>query len=737
MALALAYAFLAGFHTTDFDTGWTLASGRYIVQHHSIPTTELFSYTARGREWIYPFLSEVVLYLLYRLGGYSALSWLTALACAGTVALMLRREEAVSDGLAILAVPAIAFRTVARADLFTTVCFAALLRVLWTQFRSGRARLWWIPVVMVLWTNLHFGFAAGMGLLIAYAGMEILEMPFAARRAAAVARLRRAGPWLAAGAAATLVNPLGPGIYRGLFEEPLFSPAWNYLSGEFMATPTATAWRALEWRDPQTAYWWLLAIAAAGVVAASARRQLGPAVLLAATAYASLSRVRYQAMLAIVVVVVAGAMLSDVARAEAERDRSRGKAWRVAAVAGACLLAIFTVIRCADLITNRYYVRAAEASLFGPGAAWGYPRKAAEFVERQRLPRRMLNSYNIGSYLLWRLPQYEVYADNRAIPFGSDFLFHQRWLMQQPPDSPAWDREVEKWGINFLLLSSDRYGGLEYPLAEFCASRNWTPVYLDEEAAVFVRNTLDNEDVIQRLRIDCATVKFTPPAAGGERGRAEQFQFYSGTGAILFLLSRDGEALEALQRAQQLFPEDAGVHLSRGQLFQAEGHLPEAGQEYRAALLLKETSVGWHLLGMLLASEKRWPEAAGALENAARLDVYPQEEYLQLGEVRLAEKQAKAALEAFAKARASSPFRGDAAQYGTQFLAQAADGEARAWQMLGDVEKAVSREEEAVQLTPDSAARWREMAALYEAAGRKQEAEQARQKAERLAAGIK
>src|SRR2546421_8478780 len=69
-ALALLYALLAGLHTVqDFDLGWQLASGRWILQHHQIPSEDVFSYTARGQQWIYPVLSEVWLYIVYLLGG--------------------------------------------------------------------------------------------------------------------------------------------------------------------------------------------------------------------------------------------------------------------------------------------------------------------------------------------------------------------------------------------------------------------------------------------------------------------------------------------------------------------------------------------------------------------------------------------------------------------------------------------------------------------------------------------
>lgn len=49
MAVALLYAFLGGFHTVfDFDIGWHLATGRYVLQHHAIPSTDVLSYTSAG-----------------------------------------------------------------------------------------------------------------------------------------------------------------------------------------------------------------------------------------------------------------------------------------------------------------------------------------------------------------------------------------------------------------------------------------------------------------------------------------------------------------------------------------------------------------------------------------------------------------------------------------------------------------------------------------------------------------
>ena len=46
LALVIVYALLAGLRTiTDADTGWQLASGRYIVQHRQIPAFKV------GDQW--------------------------------------------------------------------------------------------------------------------------------------------------------------------------------------------------------------------------------------------------------------------------------------------------------------------------------------------------------------------------------------------------------------------------------------------------------------------------------------------------------------------------------------------------------------------------------------------------------------------------------------------------------------------------------------------------------------
>src|SRR6266571_5166030 len=64
----------------DPDLWWHLKTGEIIWNTHSIPRTDLFSFTTNNHEWIaHEWLSQVAIYVSWRLGGYAGLMlWLCA-----------------------------------------------------------------------------------------------------------------------------------------------------------------------------------------------------------------------------------------------------------------------------------------------------------------------------------------------------------------------------------------------------------------------------------------------------------------------------------------------------------------------------------------------------------------------------------------------------------------------------------------------------------------------------------
>jgi len=387
--------------------------------------------------------------------------------------------------LAALAVPLIAARTGVRADMFTTVLSAAYLALLWRYHRTGRARLWMLPVLMILWVNAHLGFFVGLGLIGGYVLVESLEFFWPERRHAAADRLRQAGPWFIITAAATMLNPFGFEIYSAVFRQltaPQLELMWEW-------QPVPINWSTLSLIGSPIsgdgARVLVMIIAVATAMVAIWRKQLGAAILLLGTAIAVVQHVRSEALLAIVTVIVGGSVLDGV--------KMPIGLW--ARPVTAAILAVVLTSLLIDMGLRK-------VPLLGTWLSREYPEGAISFIEREHIPPQILAT-RFGSYFTWRLwPKYLGYWDARTIPFGPAVLEQLGKLAALPPEAPAWQRVTERYDINAILAVR---GPLGFQLSEFCASSRWIPVYLDEVSAVFVRRRPENEE-FNRLRIDCNTV---------------------------------------------------------------------------------------------------------------------------------------------------------------------------------------------------------------------------------------
>lgn len=728
--LALTYAFVAGLRTVaDFDVGWLLATGRHLVTHHEVPRVEALSYTANGTPWIYPPFGGAALYLVYAAGGFAALSWINALASAAVVAVAVGRPRLLTCALAILAVPSIALRTAPRAELFTVLFFAVFLSLLWKHRRDGKSPLWLLPVVMLAWVNCHPGFAVGLAVLGAYAVVELLECCSPSRRAEAVTRLKAVAPWAALSLVATFVNPWGVRIYQALAAQNRVTPLHSVIVGEWSGVrlTAASVAGALQLRDPNSSYWWLLVFAVVAAMVALWRRQFGNAAMLVAAAWLSVQHLRFQALFAIVVIVVSREVFdgSPVEQRRVVATLARGAAF------GVSLLALLHI---ADTVSNRSYLANGELSEFGAGLSWWYPQRAADFIEKNALPGQLFHGYNDGGYITLRLgPRYLDYADGRAIPFGADVLTAQSALVQTPPDSPRWMQETDRYGINTILLSLARVGGLEsVPLTLYCGSHDWKPVYLDEVSVVLVRNQPENQRWLSHT-VDCATHQLALPVvdANSERGRAELYNFYANAASIYYVLGRDRDAIDAIGRAETLFADDPNLALLAGQLLQANGQFAEAETQYRRALHMRESDNGWYLLARLMLAQKNYSEAAQAMQHSADLAVLPADRYRTLGDIRLAINKPRQALAAFDSAERFGRKLAPLPSY-PAFRAQLAEGRSRAWLALHDTKRATAFAEESTRLAPAEPQRWNLLAECYAAQGLAAEAEQARQRSKEL-----
>jgi tetratricopeptide (TPR) repeat protein len=730
IAAAVVCSFLAALHTVgDFDAGWQMAMGRYVVQHHTIPSTDVLSYTGQVQPWIYPIFSGVLLYMVLAKLGWAGLSWICAMSAAFVTWLITRRGSFATAALAVIAAPLIADRASPRGDLFTLILLPALLLVL-LAVRERDAKPWMLPLLMVAWVNTHPGFIFGIALLVWYVVAEVIDREWP--------RLRRNLGWVAATVIAILVNPWGVRIvaqWGGIFLSPFRSaiaPQANALHmeafiGEF--SPTRFSFDSLFGTAGllQAVVAWIIVIGGIGFLFALWRRRFADSLLLVGATYGAFRYLRLQALAAIVIAIVLGRLLDEWLSASESNERVQ----RIGPTALYTATVLVAVVFSAQYVSNRYYVMSSSISQFGAGRSWWFPERAAEFLKREKIPGRLFHEYNVGGFVTLRfVPEYLDYIDGRGNPFGPDLFIEQALLLAQPADSAAWQQVADKRGINTLMFSTARFGGLgSVDVAGFCRSQNWRPVYLDEVSMVVVRNAPQNRQWIDRLQLDCAKQQFPEPSGG----RIDRFNAYSNRASLFYVLGRDQDAFYALQHAEQLYAYDPNVHLTRGQILQAEGKSREAEAEFREALRRKETDTAWTALGSLLAAEGRLSDSREAMRHAAQLSPHPQNAYKALGQLSNALNDPDAALKYFDRAQLESPYKGQAEILGTEFYAQLDQGRADAWRRKGDSSKAIEFQELAVRRTPGSQKRWVDLSRLYEAAGRKQQADDAMQHAEQLA----
>jgi tetratricopeptide (TPR) repeat protein len=695
--VVLVYAFIAGLKTVvDFDLGWQMAAGRYLLVHHAIPRTELFSYTAHGVEWIYPVLSGAVFYLLYQAGGYAAISWFCALACVGCAALLVYRRSLWAVALAVLAVPVLTSEIMPRASLFTMLLFTCFARLLLEHYEGRKVRLWLLPPLMILWVNLHTGFIAGLALIAAYLAVEALETPFPSRRTAAILRLKDALPWLTATVVATILNPWGARIFVAISRQQSALQWQSAFLEEWQPVQFSNALQELNWRTPDSARWWLLGLGLVFAAVCLWRLRIGPALVLFAAAFAFIRHGRMEAPCMILICLIGGSVLAGAATREIFPWRETGFK-----VAVALILSILVVVRCFDLVTNRTYISSGDITLFGAGPSWWLPEGATDYVQQSHLPANVFSNFNLGSYLVWRLgDQYPDFVDGRYLPFGKTLFEQQRRLTALPLDSDEWTQAAATYHINTVIFPLSRLFALgEFPLLADCESTRWTPVYIDTTAIVFQRKATSSSS------IDCHTQRLLPPTQPipkSSRQRAEQYQRFANASAIYAQLGRLSEAEDAAKLAESITSQDPTLHVVKAQIASSAHRYDEAEDELQAALKIRQTDAGWYNLGLLYISERRLSEAIDALQNSARLSREDYSRHLLIAKIYLVEEQPQQAFVALAQAERSSPYGASNEPAAAEFRAQIAEGQAAAFMLLQQPQRAVELQRFAVRQTPQN-----------------------------------
>jgi hypothetical protein len=199
---------------TDLDWSWQVRTGERIVASGSLRTHDTFSYTLDGKllhdfEWLW----EVLLWQAWSLFGIGGLKLLRVLFVAAPLALLGWRLN--RDGLRwhviILALVSAIYVVSPAWNLRPLYCTTIGLFLCWSLLHdhcTGRQSLsgWALPLVMLLWANMHPAVITGQALILGAIGSEWL-MYFARSRSLERPALLRLTLIGGVAFAATFVSP--------------------------------------------------------------------------------------------------------------------------------------------------------------------------------------------------------------------------------------------------------------------------------------------------------------------------------------------------------------------------------------------------------------------------------------------------------------------------------------------------------------------------------------------------
>jgi hypothetical protein len=446
------------------DMWWHLSTGRYILHTYSIPHTDPFSSTFAGKTWTtHEWLSEVLFYYVYSVVGSPGLLCLCGVVLALAFWLAYRSlpgpllVRLLALGLGIWAArPSFSVRPL----VFTLLLAALFLFFLRRFIAHGTYRhLFALPVLSVLWVNLHGAYILGPALIVLFL-LGVATDWFWRLHEAAEAKRRLLGLALALLTCLILVplNANGFAMYSYPFET-LRSSAMQ--SG------------IMEWRSPDfhMAIFYpfaaLLFLTVAAFALAPSRPRPSEVLLFGFFGLAALHSMRNLPIFVLVAFPLLAAYASIPVRRFWTFPELPLLLRRTLAVCVLILVAVISSNVIADHLSNELSL---EQSLF--------PSKAAAFLDEKHLPAPILNSYDFGGYLIWKLyPRYTIYIDGRADLYGGDFLEKFIHLYQVDVDP----RPVLA-GIRTVILEP------RCALANFLRLQpDWNRVYEDRVAVVFSR----------------------------------------------------------------------------------------------------------------------------------------------------------------------------------------------------------------------------------------------------------
>lgn len=461
---------------SDGDTGYHIRAGEYILSTLSIPKTDIFSFITPTLPWTaHEWLVEVVMALLHQLGGLTAVNIFFSLMISFSVLIFFKniRFDGNNILLAVLACSAFVTLTMvhwlARPHIFSLIILLFWQRIIDDFQYRQRNRLWILPIIMLLWVNIHGGFIIGLAILGIYSGGNYLLKFYDSERYGIEGKEKTAPllKFLGISIIACFANPIGYKIFLFPFK---------LISSKFIMDHT-TEFMSPNFHELQPFKYLLFLLILVFAYSKKTPNLIEITLILLFTSM-SLTSVRYIPLFGVIVIPIllryvrcnclaAFPKIESFFRKRLENitlidSQSKGYLWPTACI----LLFVF-------LATNGSVTHAFNSEK--------KPMAAIEFLRENPVAGNMFNNDEFGDFVIYTSSdRYKVFIDGRLDMYGSERLKEYYKISSFEPE---WEQIINKYNISWIFFDT------KSALSRYLIINNdWKLIYSDKVASIFVKD---------------------------------------------------------------------------------------------------------------------------------------------------------------------------------------------------------------------------------------------------------
>ena len=509
--LALFAVFLVLFTTFkisgDDDVFWHLATGRYIIETGSVPSGDVFGFTTEGQEWMpFEWGWDIITYGLFQIGGYDAISifrTIIFLLIFGITYFILQRFK-VSFNISLLVMGLMAFgiidRLTPRPHIMSFLFFILLLLIItdYKYFRHNHKVLYFIPLIFLLWANIHMGIIAGMFLLGIFIISEIINYNKSLKskyyKVSTKPELMRLLLIVLASFLVMFINP-------NSFQTYLY--AYDHTQMKMLETIN-------EWRSPfdemfsggfvTIIYKIFLFSGLLILYYAFKKKDWFIGLLVIGFAFYSVRAVRFTVDYIIIMAIFLALSLDYII------SLLRSKSFREQILKGPVLKVLFGVflIYCVlRLPGNELYLENLKyyrISGFGINKDF-IPVDLFNFMKEHDIPAKggnVFNHFGTGGYLVWNFPGEKNFIDSRNLNDEIYYLYNAVVTKQ-----PGFEQKLNEYDVDYAIYLSPDLVRIPQEMQNsivsyFVNNDEWKLVFWDDKSFLFVKNKPEYQDIIEK-----------------------------------------------------------------------------------------------------------------------------------------------------------------------------------------------------------------------------------------------